>query len=123
VKAISPLLAKFERDVDGGQTVWLPPRVTPAWGVYFTATAEDEKATVETAKAAFEGKLMTRELAIEKLRGVFQFESAEVLAEELDKQAEEEAEAASVAADADREASLGLINGKPAPQPKPVAKQ
>lgn len=117
VKAIQPLLAKFERQIEGGQSVWFPPRVTPAWGEYFKATADDEKATVETAKAAFEGKLVTRQLAIEKLRGVFQFESAELLAEELDKQAEEEAEQALEQAGADREASLGLLNGKPAPQP------
>lgn len=116
IKSVSPLLSKFEREIEGGTSIWLPPRVTPVWGEYFPPTAEDEKATVEMAANAYEKKIITRELAIEKLRGIFQFESAELIEEELEEEAEEEQALAQEQATADREAGLGLLNGKPVPK-------
>jgi hypothetical protein len=91
-KKALPILARFMREQEAGAQ-WMPPRIKPIWGDYFTASAEDEKAVVETCKAAFEAKLVTREIACEKLRGIFTFESATEIAEQLDEEAEEAAAA------------------------------
>lgn len=85
----APVLARFEREIDGAGKRWFPPRIKPVWGEYFDQSAEDEKAAVETAAMAFEKGLMTRTIAIEKLRGVFVFQSAAEIAEQLDKEAEQ----------------------------------
>jgi len=85
----APILERFNREVAGAGKRWFTPRIKPVWGRYFEQGAEDEKAAVETAAMAFEKGLMTRTIAIEKLRGVFVFQSAAEIAEMLDKEAEQ----------------------------------
>lgn len=119
-KKALPILTRFVREQEGS-AAWMPPRIKPTWGAYFDASAEDEKATVETAKAAFEAKLVTREIAVEKLRGIFAFESAAEIAEQLDKEAEE-AEAKQAEMMAEQAAAKAPPGAKPGlAKPKPTA--
>lgn len=108
-KKALPILSRFLRETAGGSD-WHPPRIKPVWGRYFDASAEDQLSEVRVSKEAFEGGLITRELAVEKLRGVFQFESAAEIAEQLD---EEAAEAAKVAQEAPQEAAGDVDGDKP----------
>lgn len=39
--------------------VWVPPRITPAWGAYFSASNDDIKIVVETAAKAREAKILS----------------------------------------------------------------
>jgi hypothetical protein len=78
------VLARFARTDAAGAMRWMPPRLTPTWGRYFEQSAEDDLAEVRLAKEAFAAGLVTRELAIERLRGVFAFDSAAELAAVLD---------------------------------------
>jgi hypothetical protein len=102
-KKALPILEKFQREVEGSGDRWFCPRIKPVWGRYFENGPEDEKLTVETAAMAFEKKLMTREIAVEKLRGIFAFDSATEVAEQLDEEAEEELAQQQESQEADRE--------------------
>ena len=93
-----PLLERFQRDVEGSGARWFCPRIKPQWGRYFDDGPEGEAQTVKVASDAFSAGLVTREIAIEKLRGIFAFDSAALLAEELQK-AEEEQQAKSLEMD------------------------
>lgn len=59
-------------------------RLDLAWGPYFASTAADQKAIVELCAAALDAKIITRRIAIEKLRteGVFPIDSAASVASE-----------------------------------------
>lgn len=86
----APILERFSREVADAGKRWFAPHIKPVWGRYFEAGPEEETAVVNTAATAFEKGLIPRAIAIEKLRGVFVFQSAQELAEELDKADEEE---------------------------------
>lgn len=90
VTKTAPILERFNRDVADAGKRWFAPHIKPVWGRYFEAGPEEETAVVNTAATAFEKGLIPRAIAIEKLRGVFVFQSAQELAEELDKADEEE---------------------------------
>jgi hypothetical protein len=78
------VLARFSRTDEAGALRWMPPRLTPTWGRYFEQSADDDLAEVRLAKEAFAAGLVTRELAIERLRGVFAFDSASELAKAIE---------------------------------------
>ena len=90
VTKAAPILERFNREVADAGKRWFAPHIKPVWGRYFEAGPEEETAVVNTAATAFEKGLIPRAIAIEKLRGVFVFQSAQELAEELDKADEEE---------------------------------
>lgn len=132
IRKAMPILERFQREVEGAGSQWFCPRIRPVWGRYFDNGPEDEKLTIESCAMAFEKGIMTRELAIEKLRGIFAFDSASQIAEELDKKDEEEKALEAEQAQADRDAMAkqpGAAEGKPAAKPgdkpglkKPTAK-
>lgn len=76
LKTVAPILAKFERQVEASGVRWFPPRIQAVWGQYFEPTFQDELFCVQSAQVALDGGLVTRALAVEKLRGIFSFESA-----------------------------------------------
>jgi hypothetical protein len=94
VTKAAPILDRFNREVADAGKRWFAPHIKPVWGRYFEAGPEEETAVVNTAATAFEKGLVPRAIAIEKLRGVFVFQSAQELAEELDKADEEKQQAA-----------------------------
>ncbi len=114
----APILERFNREVADTGKRWFTPRIKPVWGRYFEQSAEDEKAAVETAAMAFEKGLMTRTLAIEKLRGVFVFQSAAEIAEELD-EADEKAAADALALAQSSAPKPGEDDDKSGSKPKP----
>jgi hypothetical protein len=107
IKKAAPIMTRFMREVDGAGLRWFSPRIKPVWGAYFEQSAEDEAAVVNTAAMAFEKGLMTRTLAIEKLRGVFVFQSAAEIAEQLEEEAAKK-----------QEEALALMATKPTPGEK-----
>lgn len=62
----------------------LTARIDLAWGPYFQSTAADQKALVELVDLALKAKVITRRIAIEKLKaeGVFPIDSADAVASE-----------------------------------------
>ncbi len=118
-KKALPILERFQREVEGSGDRWFTPRIKPVWGKYFESSPEDEKMTVETAATAFEKKIITRDLAVEKLRGIFPFDSAAEIAEQLDEEAEEQQAVELEQAQADRD---NVIAAKEAGAKPPTAK-
>lgn len=89
IAKIRDLLASFEQPVEGSGDEWFGPNIRPQWGPYFEATAEEEKATVETVATASQAELVPKKLALEKLRHVFPFETAAMVLDELEKEKQE----------------------------------
>lgn len=111
VDAVRAILGTFEQDVEGDGLQWFGPEIRPLWGAFFDPTPEEEKTTVDMVVAAVGGGVITREVALEKLRHVFPFESASDLVEDLDEEAAAKQEAAM-----DQAKELARV-------PKPGAKQ
>ena len=87
IDKVAPILSGFMADVaaatEGEPTAqeWFGPRLDLQWGRYFTASAEEEAALVAMVAAAYAANLIPLDLAIEKLRDVFDFSStAEIIA-------------------------------------------
>jgi hypothetical protein len=78
------VLGRFMRATNDGAQRWICPRLMPSWGRYFEQSAEDDLAEVRLCKEALDAGLVTRELAIERLRGVFAFDSASELAKAIE---------------------------------------
>jgi len=92
IKQVLPILSRFERVTQDG-TMWLPPRIDLTWGTYFESSAQDDQFLVTMAKTALDAGLVTRPVALEKLRSVFTFGSTEELIEAVDMEREERSEA------------------------------
>lgn len=56
------ILERFWFKHDGGEE-WIPPRMTPAWGDYFSPSNDDIKSAVQTAADAKDAALITAETA------------------------------------------------------------
>ncbi len=125
VSKAAPILERFNREVDGAGKRWFAPSIKPVWGRYFEAGPEEETAQVNTAATAFEKGLIPRAIAIEKLRGVFVFQSAQELAKELDRADEEKQQRALEMAQQSTNDSTDDDSGKPGkpskPKPGPAA--
>lgn len=127
-KRIAESLRKYDRAVEGQtETTWLGPSMRAVWPRYFGLSAEEEKATVDLTATAFEAGLITRGLAVAKLKAVFPHESSEALAEELEEDHDSEPEskdAASLAAEnkqalAEDEDEAGPDSSPPSSQDAP----
>ena len=93
---VLPVLAGFERDVEGGTKTWLPPRLECAWGPYFPANEQDQLFLVQLAAEAVDGGICTLEMAVQKLltSGVFEGTSAAAIVDAINKERDEKAKAA-----------------------------
>jgi hypothetical protein len=83
------ILARCQKTTTKGTTLWLFPFMRPTWGPYFEPTGDDELQTVNASSIAYDKGLITRVLAVEKLRSVFAFESAQAVVDAIE---EEQAE-------------------------------
>lgn len=88
--SLSDVLAKRDVTLDGGLTMWSPPRLSPLWGAYFAAGPDDTKTSAEAARTALDGKLISKRTAVRWVADDFGIGDVE---EELEAIAEEAAEA------------------------------
>jgi hypothetical protein len=97
VKKLLPILERFEVDVEGDDGApagkhWMPPRLEAVWGPYFAPNEQDQLAVMQLVVQGFEGGVITRQMAVEKLtqNGLFDVGSAaevvEAIVEELQDQ-------------------------------------
>jgi hypothetical protein len=114
---VLPILAGFERDVEGGTKTWLPPRLECAWGPYFPANEQDQLFLVQLAAAAIEAGIVTLEMAVQKLltSGVFEGTSAAAIVDMINK------EKAQKQADAIKQMQATAAIAPPAPAGPPGA--
>jgi hypothetical protein len=114
---VKPIIDTFVRKV-GEAERWMPPKLRAVWPAYFTATAEDEKATVATVADAREAKLITAEMGLAKLAAIFPFDSADKVLEELEEErSEADAHGVQMAASALRTTPMA-VEGDEAPTPE-----
>lgn len=80
LKKTAPILKRFTRD---------DPDLTLVWGGYSKPDPEDEQKTVSAVKAAYEAGVITRRMALEKLKSanVFHIENIDAALAELDGEA------------------------------------
>jgi hypothetical protein len=69
-KKAAQILARFQFAHEGG-VAWIPPRMTPCWGDYFSASNAEIKVAVETAALAKEKGLVTAETATKFIADYF----------------------------------------------------
>lgn len=72
--------------------MWNPPSLTLIWPPFFRYDMNEESQMVSTAALALKSNLITRRMALEKLRAVYPFENIEAIITQLDEEAEEQAE-------------------------------
>ncbi len=96
LKECLPILAKFEQPVaadDGTVSVqWFAPDLDLAWGPYFEADAQDEKAIVERTKQAYDAGFVTKRSAVEEMSDIFTIGNVDEYLDALDEEAAEKAE-------------------------------
>lgn len=68
LKKALPVLARFERDIEGQGKRWFDPEITVVWGEYFALTEADKKQAQERVVAAKDASLITTEVAVEAIR-------------------------------------------------------
>lgn len=112
--AAAKILKRFYVTVDGGEQVWLPPKLTPVWGDYFSPSNEEIKLGVESAVAATTGGLVTKESGTRFLASYFGVEDVEA---ELEAQAEEAEEAMVKQAEQLGAETKAVVDAQPPPPP------
>jgi hypothetical protein len=105
-KAAAEILSRFQYVHEGGVS-WIPPRMTPTWGDYFSASNAEIKTAVETASLAKEKGLVKPETATQFIADYFGVMDA-------DDESESANEDATTSADALKEAQAELDAAKPA---------
>lgn len=97
---------------------WSPPALTLKWPPYFKQDAADEKAVIESCKAAHDAGFATLRMVLEKLRRVFEIDDVDAVEDALEKeQAEKNAKALE-----QQEKQLAMTaKHMPEKQPKPPA--
>lgn len=86
---VAKILARFEVQLDG-ETLWMPPKLTPVWGDYFSPSNEEMQMGVLTAVGAKDAGLVTKESAARFVAGYFGVEDVDEELEEQAAQAEEQ---------------------------------
>jgi hypothetical protein len=86
LKKTSPILQKFDLEQ------WRPPSISVLWGPFFRPDTAEQQLTVAMVVQAWvaggAGNLITRRMALEKLKEVFPYESEEAILQQLDEEAE-----------------------------------
>jgi hypothetical protein len=71
--------------------MWNPPSLSLIWPPFFRFDMNEEQQMVTTAALAVQGNLITRRMALEKLRSVYPFENIDAVSEQLEEQVEQTA--------------------------------
>ena len=71
--------------------MWNPPSLSLVWPSFFRLDMNEEQQMVTTAALAVQANLITRRMALDKLRAVYPFENIDAIAEQLHEQIEEDA--------------------------------
>jgi hypothetical protein len=71
--------------------MWKPPSISLFWPPFFRTDAAEQQQVVAMASLALQSNMITRRMALEKLRSVFPFENIEAVLTHLDEQVEETA--------------------------------
>lgn len=93
IDRIAKLLQRFLVPFDGG-TIWLPPRLTPAWGDYFSPSNKDIDDAVNSAEKAKSATLITAETATRYIAPYFGIDDPEQEAKDAEGDAPEDAQEA-----------------------------
>lgn len=72
--------------------MWQPPSLSLIWPPFFRSDMTEEQQVVSTTALALQSNMITKRMALEKLRSVYPFENIENVLEQLEEQAEEMAE-------------------------------
>ena len=91
-----PILARFKRTTDGGESVWFAPMFKLKWGDFFEPSDVDESTRVSTGLAAWQAGGITLKTFVEHVRSVFAIGSVDqyvdaLLAEKKAKQDDQDA--------------------------------
>lgn len=97
----APMLARFTVQTEAGP-LWVPPRMTPAWGDYFSPGPDDVQKGVDSAEKASAAGLITKKTAARYVAPYFGVNDPEAEADEAE---EESLEAAAKAVE---EAQAGM---------------
>lgn len=84
---LAKVLKKY--DVDNDNDGWSDPLVTLRWGDYFKPDADDEAKVVATTVAARNASIITKRMALEKVRRIFGIQSIEQAEQALKDEADE----------------------------------
>ena len=71
---------------------WNPPSLSLIWPPFFRADKADEQLVVATTAAALQANMITRRMALEKIRPIYPYENMEAVLAQLDEEAEHAAE-------------------------------
>jgi len=72
--------------------MWQPPSLSLVWPPFFRSDRTEEQQVIATAALALQSNMITRRMALEKIRSVYPFENMEAVLEQIEEQAEEAAE-------------------------------
>lgn len=86
LKKTFPILEKFDLEL------WRPPSLSVIWGPFFRPDTAEQQLTVAMVVQAWvaggAGNLITRRMALEKLKDVFPYESEEAILKQLEEEAQ-----------------------------------
>lgn len=71
--------------------MWNPSSLSIVWPPFFRFDMNEEQQMVTTAALAVQANIITRSMALEKLRSVYPFENIDQVMQQLEKQLEREA--------------------------------
>lgn len=72
--------------------MWQPPSLSLIWPPFFRSDRTEEQQVIATAALALQSNMITKRMALEKVRSVYPFENIENVLEQLEEQGEEMAE-------------------------------
>jgi hypothetical protein len=118
VRKVAPMLSRFTVQTEVGP-LWVSPRMTPAWGDYFSPGPDDINKGVDAAEKAAAAGLITKKTAAKYVAPYFGVDDPDAEAEEAE---EESLEAASKAVD-EAQSAMGepaAAEAEPASQKVPA---
>lgn len=71
---------------------WNPPSLSVVWPPFFRADRAEEQLVVSTAALALQSNMITRRMALEKIRSVYPYENVEAVLDQLAEDAEHASE-------------------------------
>lgn len=87
--------------------MWKPPSLSVVWPAFVSPSAQDEQQIISGVALAMQAGVITRRMALEKLRGVFPFENVDAVLEQLEGEAKQRTEVEHLLAQAMRPSSPG----------------
>lgn len=116
-----PLLQQFEQivgeDEATAQSQWFCPHLNLVWPEYFRNGQQENLFQIQMTTSAIQAGLITKKMAIESLRDIFPFESADEVLEAVEQEAKEKADQA-----VEQAKAMAQVQGPPQAFGKPAAK-